>query len=215
MTRMSRTSNAPLYAAIGLAVLGLFVAATTTAFAAGLAANSVGAKQLKKNAVTAKKIKNDAVTGPKIKKGAITADKLAAGVLPTKSLYTSRELSLSPNLTQLGTVGGLTFVAACNSALQDFAELTVDKAGGGDVTYQGINSQVVNGSFLTQPVQSGGIGDLEIFDMSSTNDGYAMTSFDGIVTPAGGAPVRVQATVRADDGNSVPCRIQVLATPVS
>lgn len=53
-----------------------------TAFAAGLAKNSVGSKQLKKNAVTSAKIKNGAVTGAKVKAGSLTASNFAAGQLP-------------------------------------------------------------------------------------------------------------------------------------
>jgi hypothetical protein len=41
------------------------------AFAAGLAKNSVGTKQLKKNAVTTAKIKKDAVTGAKVKESTL------------------------------------------------------------------------------------------------------------------------------------------------
>lgn len=52
-----------------------------TAFAAGLAKNSVGSKQIKKNAVTTAKIKNNAVTTGKLKNGAVTAPKLAAGAV--------------------------------------------------------------------------------------------------------------------------------------
>jgi hypothetical protein len=54
-----------------------------TAFAAGLAKNSVGSKQIKKNAVTTAKIKNNAVTTSKIKNGAITGAKVNAGSLGT------------------------------------------------------------------------------------------------------------------------------------
>ncbi|HEY5941655.1 MAG TPA: hypothetical protein VIT89_02185 [Solirubrobacterales bacterium] len=51
------------------------------AFAAGLAKNSVGPKQIKKNAVTSAKIKNNAVTTAKIKNGAVTGAKVNAGSL--------------------------------------------------------------------------------------------------------------------------------------
>jgi hypothetical protein len=54
-----------------------------TAFAAGLAKNSVGSKQIKKNAVTSAKIKNNAVTTPKIKNGAISGAKINLGSLGT------------------------------------------------------------------------------------------------------------------------------------
>lgn len=54
-----------------------------TAFAAGLAKNSVGPKQLKKNAVTSAKIKNNAVTAAKIQNGAITGAKVNLASLGT------------------------------------------------------------------------------------------------------------------------------------
>ena len=63
-----------------------------TAFAAGLAKNSVGSKQLKKNAVTAAKIKKNAVTTVKIKNEAVTGAKVneaTLGTVPSATLANS------------------------------------------------------------------------------------------------------------------------------
>jgi hypothetical protein len=65
-----------------------------TAFAAGLAKNSVGSKQLKKNAVTSAKIKKNAVSGAKIKNGAVDGAKVKDGSLTGSDI----------NLGSLGTV---------------------------------------------------------------------------------------------------------------
>lgn len=82
-----------------------------TAFAAGLAKNSVGSKQLKKNAVTSAKIKNNAVTTAKIKNGAITGAKVNAGSLgtvPNATHATSADSAGSAG--NANTVGGLRIV---------------------------------------------------------------------------------------------------------
>jgi hypothetical protein len=60
-----------------------------TAFAAGLAKNSVGSKQLKKNAVTSAKIKSNSVTTPKLANGAVTAGKIANGAVSGSKVETS------------------------------------------------------------------------------------------------------------------------------
>ena len=54
-----------------------------TAFAAGLAKNSVGSKQIKKNAVTGAKIKDGSVTTTKIADGSVITAKLADGSVVT------------------------------------------------------------------------------------------------------------------------------------
>jgi hypothetical protein len=71
------------YANVMSSIAVFLVLGGATAFAAGLAKNSVGSKQLKKNAVTAAKIKKNAVTTAKIKNGAVTGAKLNVGSIPT------------------------------------------------------------------------------------------------------------------------------------
>lgn len=63
--------------------VALFVALGGTSVAAGLAANSVGTKQLKNNAVTTAKIKGNAVISSKVKNGSLRAADFAAGQLPS------------------------------------------------------------------------------------------------------------------------------------
>ncbi|HEU4462320.1 MAG TPA: hypothetical protein VFR75_07000 [Solirubrobacterales bacterium] len=78
-----------------------------TAFAAGLAKNSVGSKQLKKNAVTSAKIKKNAVTTAKIKNGAVTGAKVNAatlGVVPNATHATNADNAV--NAGNANTVGG-------------------------------------------------------------------------------------------------------------
>lgn len=71
------------YANVMSSIAVFLVLGGATAFAAGLAKNSVGSKQLKKNAVTAAKIKKNAVTTAKIKKDAVTGAKVKEETLGT------------------------------------------------------------------------------------------------------------------------------------
>lgn len=70
------------YANVMSSIAVFLVLGGATAFAAGLAKNSVGSKQLKKNAVTSAKIKKGAVTGAKVKPGSLKASAFATGQLP-------------------------------------------------------------------------------------------------------------------------------------
>ena len=109
-----------------------------TAFAAGLAKNSVGSKQLKKNAVTSAKIKNNAVTTSKIKNGAITGAKVNAGTIGTVPNATHassadnantvggqsvvklyKVLSAGQSNVPVGSAGGFSFFATCESSNVD------------------------------------------------------------------------------------------------
>ena len=71
------------YANVMSSIAVFLVIGGATAFAAGLAKNSVGTKQLKKNAVTTAKIKKQAVAAGKIKNGAVSESKLADGAVTT------------------------------------------------------------------------------------------------------------------------------------
>lgn len=73
-----------------------------TAFAAGLAKNSVGSKQLKKNAVTAAKIKANAVTTAKIQNGSVDGAKVKDGSL-TGSEINASTLGTVPNANHAAT----------------------------------------------------------------------------------------------------------------
>ena len=225
MNRTPRASGAPLYAAIGIAVLALFVAATTTAFAAGLAANSVGTKQLKKNAVSAKKIKNNAVTGAKIKNGAVSnakiqngavsSAKLAPGVVPPRTVTHSSNRTKSGSAVTALTAGGLTFKVTCNAAVQDFFAINVTRTGGGNLAYSGTRSIDASTGDSTVPVLADNTDELDITGVIINEGDSWLTTFDGVVTPVGGAPVLVQATGRVKDNDPAPCQFRLAATPTS
>jgi hypothetical protein len=90
-----------------------------TAFAAGLAKNSVGSKQLKKNAVTSAKIKNNAVTNKKLKANAVTGAKvkdasLSGADINLASLGTVPSAENANNANNVATVR--TFSAGANEA---------------------------------------------------------------------------------------------------
>jgi len=103
-----------------------------TAFAAGLAKNSVGSKQIKKNAVTTAKIKNNAVTTGKLKNGAVTAPKLAAGAVGGSAIGAG---SITNDKLADGAVTGNKVAAGT---------ITGNKLAGGTVT----RSNLSEGEFL-------------------------------------------------------------------
>ena len=74
------------YANVMSSIAVFLVIGGATAFAAGLAKNSVGTKQLKKNAVNTAKIKKNAVTAAKIKNGAVGESKLADNAVTTNKV---------------------------------------------------------------------------------------------------------------------------------
>jgi hypothetical protein len=204
-----------MYAAVAVSLLALLVAATTTAYAAGLAKNSVGAKQLKKNAVKTAKIKNGAVTTAKIKAGAVTADRIASGVVPARTVHVARTLPPSSSVSTLLQLGGLSFDATCNSTTQDFVQVEISRIGGGSLTASGLFSLETNtlAAAVAYPlVEDTNV--LDLFTMAPSDDGFGRIVFDGVVTPAGGGPVQVQVTVQVDDGTPNPCRTYVTATPI-
>ena len=188
------------------------MAATSTAFAAGLAKNSVGAKQIKSKAVRSAEIKNNAVTTPKINKGAVTADRIAVGVVPGKTVHVSRTLPLSGSVTPLLTLEFLSFDAECSSEAQDFVEVNITRVGGGSVTASGIFALETSSAEAAFPFVDQGT-ELEVRTIAPSPDGFGALAFDGVVTASGYAPVRVQVTVQVDDGLATPCRTFVTATP--
>jgi hypothetical protein len=74
---MRKFANKLSYANVMSTIAVFLVLGGGAAFAAGLAKNSVGSKQLKRNAVTAAKIKNDAVTGAKVNEATLGAVPIA------------------------------------------------------------------------------------------------------------------------------------------
>jgi len=99
------------YANVMSSIAVFLVLGGATAFAAGLAKNSVGSKQLKKNAVTSAKIKNNAVTTAKIQNGAISGAKINLGSLGTVPSASHAGSADSANTAgNADTVGGLRIV---------------------------------------------------------------------------------------------------------
>ncbi len=98
---MNKLRKRLTYANVMSSIAVFLVLGGATAFAAGLAKNSVGSKQLKKNAVTTAKIKKNAVTTAKIKNGAVTGAKLNVGSIPTVPSAASAASAGNAN-----TVGG-------------------------------------------------------------------------------------------------------------
>ncbi len=80
---MSRIRSRLTYANVMSSLAVFLVLGGATAFAAGLAKNSVGSKQLKKNAVTTAKLKKNAITTAKIKANAVTTAKIKKNAIVT------------------------------------------------------------------------------------------------------------------------------------
>jgi hypothetical protein len=99
-----------------------------TAFAAGLAKNSVGSKQLKKNAVTTAKIKNNAVTTSKIKNGAVTGAKVNLGTLGT--VPNAAHAGSADSAGNADTVDGQHVVKIFRTLTSGESGVTVASAGG-------------------------------------------------------------------------------------
>jgi hypothetical protein len=213
MTQNPGLRTSATFVAVVLSVMALSVAAMSTAFAAGLAAHSVGAKQLRNDAVRSAKIKNEAVTTAKIKAGAVTADRMASGVLPAKTVHVARTLALSGTATPLLTVGGLSFDATCDSDVQDYIRVLITRVGGGLVTASGIfalETTTIDGAYPSVETAN----TVDVVTIAPSDGGFGALSFNGIVTPAGSAPVQVQVTVQVDDGAPTPCQTFVTAMPI-
>jgi len=127
-----------------VAVVGILVLLAGTggvAFAAGLAANSVGTKQLKNNAVktnklkdrsvTSQKLASNAVDGGKIANGSVGPADLAIGVLPAAPFSFDQTMSTGQTI-DLGTFGGLKFDLQCETVTTNVrARIVVSAASAG------------------------------------------------------------------------------------
>lgn len=95
-----------------IALLALFVALTSTAYAATLPKNSVGNKQLKTNAVTTTKIKSGAVTSADVQNDSLTGNDINEGTLGTvpNALSAANASAIGANTVSSGSVadGSLT-----------------------------------------------------------------------------------------------------------
>lgn len=132
MKRLKFMSAVPSPAML-VAMIALFVALSGISYAAGLAKNSVGTKQLKNNAVTSKKIKKGAVTASDVKSNSIGGNQVneatLAKVPDADTLDGADSASFAPaksvlnwNVTMnrgdapktLGAAGPFTFMGHCD-----------------------------------------------------------------------------------------------------
>jgi len=215
MTRTPRTSNAPVYVAVALSLLALVVAATTTAYAAGLAKNSVGTKQLKKDAVTAVKIKANAVTSSEIADGSVTGADVKAGLLQTKPTFLSVDLpATAAAASTILVAGGLTFDAACQLGGLDNIYVKVTRTGGGLLSYSGGYVEYsTNLDPLTYPVLEVDVTNYQQSPVAPADGMSSLRTLDATFVPAGKPAVLVQLTTRVDDNATPACRVRITVSP--
>ena len=83
--------------------------------------------------------------------------------------------------------------------VQDFVELKVTRVGGGSLTISGIMSLESSTGEATTPFVDDSTNQLDLFIQAPSDDGFGAYFFDGVMTPAGGGPVRVQVAVQVED----------------
>ena len=183
------------YANVMSSIAVFLILGGATAFAAGLAKNSVGSKQLKKNAVTSAKIKNGAITGAKVNLGSL-------GTVPSASHAGSADSAGNANTVggqsvvkffktlnagesdvSVGSAGGFNFSATCESSNVDVK--VTSPLGPGWVMQTGGTA----GNTKEDPIEeyeSGKPGEQDSFlldELYGTGDAtYGITSFYGATT---------------------------------
>jgi hypothetical protein len=193
---------------LAVSLLALVIALGGTAVAAGLAANSVGTKQLKKAAVTTKKIKKNAVRTTTIKNGAVTGAKvadgslgkadLAAGVLPAAPVTISHEVPEDTDLPAV-TVGGVRFQPTCRvEPGVKIAQFTIQPTTGSNTLL--VTGQVLQTEGVTKTSNSiVGTGSNSFEPAASASAGNAATTtFEGVARSGSGPWVRISIGMRAN-----------------
>lgn len=204
--RVRRTALSRLPLAISL--LALVIAMSGTAVAAGLAANSVGSKQLKKNAVKTVDIKNNAVTGAKVKNGSIGAGDLAAGVLPERSLSYDRNLASGGTVAAV-SYAGITISHECEIAGGDIVARTIIQTAGNELDNAG--TFVLSDGGTTASTSYFTDGTSLSVAAAAAPAGNATTIYEGMVRGADGPWIDV--TIAAGKTVSgTPCRLRGLFT---
>jgi hypothetical protein len=192
---------------LAMSLLALVVALSGTAVAAGLAANSVGTKQLKKAAVTTKKIKkkavrtatikDGAVTGAKIADGSVGAADLAPGLLPAAPVTISHVVPEGTALPTV-TVGGTSFKPAC--LVEPGAKIAqieiVPAVAGATLDISGNKVAREGATRFVEPIVGSGPNRFE--SAVATVDSLAVTTFEGVVRSGAGAWLRVSIGLRAN-----------------
>ncbi|WP_460716843.1 hypothetical protein, partial [Nocardioides dilutus] len=184
---------------------------TGTAAAAGLAANSVGSKQLKKNAVKTAKIKNNAVTAAKIKDGSVGLADLAPGVLSSEPTVFEHVVAPGAPMSAV-TVAGIRFTPSCTGTS---TTATAQVAVGSD---NNLPEMTYNASLITQvgadtdavPVVGRGVGSVSITAPAAAG-ANAFTMLSGDVKSAAGPWVRITLGMRATLGASKECQLRLVA----
>lgn len=197
----------PVAVAVGL--LAVLLTVGSTAYAAGLAKNSVGTKQLKNSAVTAPKLKKDAVTGQKIKNRSVKAADLAAGAVTPRPVVVSRELVAGQSEDVV--VAGVTYTVACVSPSGiDTTRLTMAPAvTPGTISLGGISTAVS----ATLPFFNDATTESSISAIPSAEAAGSTVALTGQVGPTGGTPSLVVAALRAADNAAFPCRAKLTVSP--
>lgn len=212
-TRPARGVLSPLSLVVSL--LALVLAVGTTAYAAGLARNSVGTPQLKKNAVTTPKIKKNAVTGAKVRNGSLRAGDLAPGLLPRTRAF---EHGLAPGETAPTLVfAGMSFQPSCQSAGGNVVVSQVvirpAVAGANDLTASGTTVRQKGATATSNVVY--GTGNGSSFEPSAEGDlgTTAHTGFEGVLRSGSGPWVHVSLQLRSNVVQTPICRMRAVLTP--
>jgi hypothetical protein len=180
------------YANVMSSIAVFLVLGGGAAFAAGLAKNSVGSKQLKKNAVTETKIKDGVVTSGKIANGAIVTAKLADGSVVTGKIVnagvTSDKLADGSVVTIKLADGAVTTVKLADNAVTA-AKIAADAVGSSEIAANaGGSSEIAADSVGSSEIVSGVVGADEL-DTVHEHFGPATnivdgTAHDGIYQPS-------------------------------
>lgn len=213
--RPTHGAVAPLSLCVGL--LALVLAVGGTAYAAGLARNSVGTPQLKKSAVTSPKLKNNAVTSAKVRNGSLRAGDLAPGVLPRTG-----SLDHALQVGQTGTplvVGGVSFKSSCQSGAGSLvvAQVAVQPAvvGANNLTSSGTLVRLKGaGPSTATPIYGSSNGSSFEPNAEGESGATATTSFEGVVRSGSGPWLHVSIQARSNVVQSPPCLLRAVVTPV-
>lgn len=155
-----------------------------TAFAAGLAKNSVGSKQIKKNAVTEVKIKDGAVSAGKLGEGSVVTGKLADG-----SVVTGKIVSSAVNSDKLANNSVVTIKLA-NGAVTS-AKLT-------DLSVT--NAKIANDAVTAPKIASGAVGADEL---NTVHEHFGPATNISDTTEHDGAYAAATATVSCAAGEDL------------
>jgi hypothetical protein len=224
-----RVPLSPLALAVG--VVALVLALTGTAFAAGLAANSVGTKQLKSNAVKTAKIKDGAVTGAKIKDGAVTGAKvtdasltgadvadgsiakadIGAGVLPSAPLTIDHNVPVGTALPAV-IAGGVSITPDCSLDVMDKVARFTIQAATVMVAMDTAGLMLETVGTTKNPVSIFQTG-TSVFDPQAHSSGgdAALASFEGVVRAGSGPWLRLSLSMRSNNVQTN-CQLRAVIT---